>query len=65
MQDVEFEFINGEKIWFIAAKFDEKKDQLLTTSDDISIIFEESIAYKYKVGNYTNDKSMKIKICKK
>jgi hypothetical protein len=65
LQVVEFEFINGKKIWFIAARFDEKKDQLLTTSDDICIIFEEPITFKYKVGNYTNDKSLKIEIYKK
>jgi hypothetical protein len=60
LQDMEFEFINGKKIWFIAARFDQEKDLLLTTSDDISIIFEEPSAFKYKVGNYTDDNDFYI-----
>lgn len=61
LQDVEFEFSN-KKIWFSASRYDSKKDQLLGGSDDISIIFEEPIAYKYKRGNYTDEKSVKIEV---
>ena len=65
LQDIEFGFINGRKIWLSAATFDVKKNQIFTASDDILIIFEEPIAYKYKVGNYTSDENFYIESYKK
>lgn len=65
LQDVEFGLSNNKKIWFSASRYDSEKDLLLGGSDDISIIFEEPIAYKYKRGNYTDEKSVKIKVYKK
>ena len=65
LRDVEFEFSNAKKIWFSASSYDSKKDQLLGGSDDISIIFEEPIASKYKRGNYTDEKSVKIETYRK
>lgn len=65
LQDVEFEFSNNKKVWFCASRYDDKTDELLGGSDDISIIFEEPIAYKYKIGNYTDEKTLKVEIYKK
>lgn len=64
LQDVEFEFINGKKIWLSSSGYDTEKDQLLGGSDDISLIFEEPIACKYKRGNYSNEENIKIEIYK-
>ena len=65
LQDVEFEFINGRKVWFSASSYDSEKDQLSGGSDDISIVFEEPTAYKYKRGNYTDEKNLKIETYRK
>lgn len=56
LQDIEFEFLNNKKVWFSSSKYDSEKDKLLGGSDDITVIFEEPIAYKYKRGNYTDKK---------
>lgn len=65
LQDVEFEFSNAKKVWFGASRYDAKKDRLLGGSDDVSIIFEEPIAYKYKTGNYTDEKSVRVQTYRK
>jgi hypothetical protein len=64
LQDVEFEFSYNKKVWFSASRYDSKKNQLLGGSDDISIIFEEPTAYKYKRGNYTDSAGVKIETFK-
>lgn len=65
LQDIEFEFSNNKKVWFCASRYDDKKDELLGGSDDISIVFEEPTAFKYKTGNYSNDKNLKVENYKK
>ena len=64
LQDVEFEFFKNQRVWFSASRYDAKKDQLRGGSDDISIIFEEPIAFKYKIANYTDEKNPKIEVYK-
>jgi hypothetical protein len=65
LQDVEFEFVNGRKVWFSASRYDSEEDQLLGGSDDISIIFDEPTAYKYRRGNYTDQQNLKIETYRK
>ena len=63
LQDVEFEFSNGIKIWFSASRYDSENDRLLGGSDDISIIFDEPGFFKR--GSYTDEKNVEIEVYKK
>lgn len=65
LQDVEFEFFNSKKVWFCSSGYDSKTDQLEGGRDDISIIFEEPLVFKYKRGNYTDEKNLEIEVYKK
>jgi hypothetical protein len=57
-QDLEMIFANGEKIYFSASQYFEDRDELFGFSDEVTVIFHEEVAKRYKVGLYSSKKNL-------
>lgn len=54
-QDIKLSFAGGKCIYISASQYLEETDTLFGMSDDILIVFEESVARNYGIGPYADD----------
>ena len=54
-QDMKLSFSSGRHIYISASQYTESSDTLFGMSDEILVVFDESVAAKYRVGPHAED----------